>query len=216
MASTPVVAEDESLHRLDERLMTRPLIIHQYRSIDSTQKEARRQVASCDRRKITLWVADEQTQGMGTRGRRWLSPAGGNLYMTLLLFWPERPFAWPHIAQVTSLTLAETLGAMAIQLRLKWPNDLFYGGGKVGGVLAELLSEEGAIALLLGVGLNLHMESSLLASIDQPASCLFPRGTALSGMELLYPFMERLLPALEELFARGFSSFAAAYEQWSS
>ena len=73
----------------------------------------------------TLVCADMQTDGRGRRGRRWESPPGESLYMTLIL----RPDFCPQQASmltlVTGLSVAQALCAMTgLEALLKWPNDV--------------------------------------------------------------------------------------------
>ena len=119
----------------------------------------------------TLVVADQQSAGRGRRGRTWASPAGTNLYFTLLL----RPRIAPDRASMLTLVMAlavakgireilepgeapggEHAGKKS-SIGIKWPNDIVADGRKVCGILTELsLSVElGSIDyLVIGVGIN--------------------------------------------------------------
>jgi BirA family biotin operon repressor/biotin-[acetyl-CoA-carboxylase] ligase len=108
-----------------------------------------------------LLAADAQTGGRGRRGHAWHSPAGENLYFSLLL----RPaFAAPAASPLTLLAgaaLGEALFSLGFSPRLKWPNDVLVDGGdglrKVAGILTELASEGGRIRhIVLGVGVNVN------------------------------------------------------------
>ena len=102
-------------------------------------------------------VADVQTAGRGRLDRRWESPPGATLMMSVLV---RGPFALggPHVVP-TALSLA-VRGAIAdlagLVVGLKWPNDLVVRGAerdlKLGGVLAELVAPD---ALVVGIGVNL-------------------------------------------------------------
>ena len=103
----------------------------------------------------TLVVADEQTAGRGRAGRQWLSPPGAGLWITLL----ERPV---DPAAVEVLSLRAGLRAAAVldrwaesPVRLKWPNDLYVGARKLGGILIEARWRDGRIDwAAVGVGVN--------------------------------------------------------------
>ncbi|HTK30067.1 MAG TPA: biotin--[acetyl-CoA-carboxylase] ligase [Vicinamibacterales bacterium] len=87
-------------------------------------------------------VADEQTAGRGRRGHTWFSPPGSGLYVSVVLQ-PGR--ARPDADRATAvLTLAAGVGiaegiaaSTGLRVDLKWPNDLFAGRRKLGGILAE-------------------------------------------------------------------------------
>ena len=72
--------------------------------------------------------------------------------------------------------MAESLATCLIEEGLhptfKWPNDLLLNEKKVAGILCEVLFEPTFIQAIIGVGLNLNMESADLSQIDQPATSL--------------------------------------------
>ena len=104
-----------------------------------------------------LVVADQQTAGRGRSGKRWMSDAEQGLWMTLL----ERP-ADASMLRVLSLRVgiaialaAEPLADRAILV--KWPNDLYTNGGKLGGILIEARWREQAVDwVAIGIGINLR------------------------------------------------------------
>ncbi|MDP1890110.1 MAG: biotin--[acetyl-CoA-carboxylase] ligase [Gemmatimonadaceae bacterium] len=103
----------------------------------------------------TLILANEQDAGRGRGGRRWSSAPGGGLWMTLV----ERP-ASPGGIEVLSLRvglyMAEALDALAGErVRLKWPNDLYVGEGKLAGILIEARWRDQRVEwVAIGVGVN--------------------------------------------------------------
>ena len=118
--------------------------------VASTQDVAREAVRDGADRAV-LVVARRQTAGRGRRGRRWVHGPGGLAFTLAVRLPPDAPAAWP--------TMAAALGAVraieahtSVALGIKWPNDLMYGGRKVGGVLAEARGPWS----LVGVGLNIN------------------------------------------------------------
>lgn len=106
----------------------------------------------------TLVVADMQTAGRGRRGRDWVSPAGKDIYMSLLL----RPLCRPEKA--SALTLVMALAVLeAIEeivpgcIGIKWPNDIVMNGKKICGILTEMSAElDGIHYVVIGVGINVN------------------------------------------------------------
>ncbi|MEU6643783.1 biotin--[acetyl-CoA-carboxylase] ligase [Saccharomonospora sp. NPDC046836] len=104
----------------------------------------------------TVLIAEEQTAGVGRRGRTWSSPAGAGVYCSVLL----RPAGVPmaalgSLAAVAGLAVVDLTRALGVTAVLKWPNDVLAadGSGKCAGILAEAApSEEQAV--ILGMGLN--------------------------------------------------------------
>jgi BirA family transcriptional regulator, biotin operon repressor / biotin---[acetyl-CoA-carboxylase] ligase len=93
-------------------------------------------------------VADHQTAGRGRLGRTWISEPGANLLMSIVMQAPADPARAPRLCLLWAAAIAE-----ALDVRVKWPNDLVTADGrKLGGILAEI--DGGRI--VLGVGLNVN------------------------------------------------------------
>jgi BirA family biotin operon repressor/biotin-[acetyl-CoA-carboxylase] ligase len=131
----------------------------------------------------TLVLADSQTAGRGRQGNAWRSASSSGIWLTLL----ERPSDDSGL-QVLSLRVgiaaARALDAVAEQtVRVKWPNDLYVGDGKVGGILVEARWRGGRpdwVAIGIGVNLDRPVELSRAAGLR--------RGTTrLRVLELLVP-----------------------------
>ena len=106
-------------------------------------------------------VADGQRLGRGRQGRAWASPPGVGIYATVVL----RPSAHvaPLITIAAGVAIAEGIeAATGLQVRVKWPNDIFVAGGggpasdrKLAGILAEGSAvQNGAAWVVLGFGIN--------------------------------------------------------------
>lgn len=110
----------------------------------------------------TLIVADRQTAGRGRGGRVWSSEAGAGLWMTLI----ERPRG-TEVSGVLALRVGMRLAAaldpfVRSPVRLKWPNDLYVGDGKLAGILVEARWRNAAIDwVAIGVGVNMRLPLDL-------------------------------------------------------
>ena len=128
-----------------------------FEEIDSTNEEVKRQ-AEAGAEHGLLIVADAQTSGKGRRGRCWESPAGNNIFMSLLL----RPsFGIEKASMITLVMALSVLQAIRVTTELeafiKWPNDIVINGKKVVGILTELMTEpDGSFYLVCGVGINVN------------------------------------------------------------
>jgi BirA family transcriptional regulator, biotin operon repressor / biotin---[acetyl-CoA-carboxylase] ligase len=105
----------------------------------------------------TLVLADEQTAGRGTHGRRWTSPAGAGVWLALI----ERPSdssALDVLSIRCGLFVAEALDGLATEpIGVKWPNDLYVGARKLAGVLIETRWRGAAVEwVAIGFGLNVR------------------------------------------------------------
>ena len=127
---------------------------------DSTNRVAM-EMAENGAKHGTVVVADAQTDGRGRMGRRWVSPSGKNLYVSLLLRPSVPAVDAPRLALVAGVALADAVEAVGVPVSLKWPNDLYCGGRKAAGILAEMASDtDGVRHVVIGVGLNVNMEES--------------------------------------------------------
>jgi BirA family biotin operon repressor/biotin-[acetyl-CoA-carboxylase] ligase len=105
-------------------------------------------------------IADGQTAGRGRRGHRWFSPPGSGLYVSMVLR-PSTAAVDPQRATglltlAAGLALSEALEtATGLGAAIKWPNDLFVGGRKLAGILAEsTTSDLGRVVLGYGVNVS--------------------------------------------------------------
>ncbi len=160
--------------------------------IDSTNAEASRQ-AQAGAPDGLLIVADKQQQGKGRRGRSWESPAGNNIFMSLLL----RPAFLPDKASMVTLVMAlsvaqairESTGLAAV---IKWPNDIVLNGKKAVGILTELIVSEGYIKhLICGVGINVNQVEFQESLQEKATSLLLESGRETDRVLLIMRVVER-------------------------
>ena len=106
--------------------------------------------------KASVCFAEYQSGGRGRRGRKWQSPPGAGLYLSLGWLFEVQPQHLAALGLAAGLTMRQTLlAAGAEDIMLKWPNDLTWHDKKLGGVLSELRSDgNGPAFVVLGVGIN--------------------------------------------------------------
>lgn len=158
-------------------------------------------------------LAERQTAGRGRRGRRWHSPFGANLYMSVLWSFNRPAGALGPLGLVAGLALAEALETAGLRGHgLKWPNDIYWGGRKLAGILLELApcEADGPCPVVIGIGLNVAMpQEQARGAIDQPWVDL---ATALGGRypsrnRLASLILQTLMPALQDFGAAGLAPF---------
>lgn len=106
-------------------------------------------------------VAEYQQAGRGRRGRKWFSPFGANLYLSMYWRLEQGPAAAIGLSTVIGIVMAEVLHDLgADQVRVKWPNDLYLNDRKLAGIPAELTGKTGdAAQIVIGAGLNMVMRN---------------------------------------------------------
>lgn len=88
-------------------------------------------------------VAEYQQAGRGRRGRKWFSPFGANLYLSMYWRLEQGPAAAIGLSLVIGIVMAEVLHDLgADQVRVKWPNDLYLNDRKLAGILVELTGKQ--------------------------------------------------------------------------
>ena len=101
-----------------------------------------------------VFVAWHQSQGRGQRERRWVSEAGESI-ATSILTRLEDSAAVSIMPLLVGVALAQWLrDASGIDAMLKWPNDLYVGDAKLGGVLTEAATRGRSAWVILGFGIN--------------------------------------------------------------
>src|SRR5207237_1849218 len=89
----------------------------------------------------TTVIAERQTAGRGRLGRQWHSPAGLNLYCSIVLRPPLAPSAVPQLALVAGAAVAAAVQEeTGLRPGIKWPNDVLLGDRTVAGFLAAMES----------------------------------------------------------------------------
>ena len=146
--------------------------------------------------------AEAQTAGRGRRGRAWHSPSGGNLYCSLGWHFNCPLDALSGLSLMVGAMLAKAIGqCCGVEVQLKWPNDLYFGERKLGGVLIELLGEcEGGQAAVIGMGLNVAMPSPAAEMIDRPWTDLSKAsGEIVDRNRLAVTVLEELVSGLPDV-----------------
>lgn len=176
-----------------------------FEEIDSTNSEARRRAeqAQKDGAPITpLWItAKRQTAGRGRQGRVWSSGQGQNFAGTLLIDPACDPSSAANLSFVTAIAVHEAVCAIAddaaLQIQLKWPNDVLVNGAKISGILLESASgADGTIPwLAIGIGINLA---------EHPEGTPYP-ATSFAALNKSVPAPEAMLSALAHSFDKWLS-----------
>ena len=159
-----------------------------------------------------LCLAEHQSAGRGRRGRQWHSPFAQNLYLSLRIDFQHWPDRLPALGLVLGVALCERLNALGVALQLKWPNDLYLGGRKCGGLLIEQRGELlGAGTLIIGLGLNVAMREG--PAIDQHWTSLALHGHTISRNTLAVELADTLL---KECHALDNARISQRLEQFSN
>jgi BirA family biotin operon repressor/biotin-[acetyl-CoA-carboxylase] ligase len=116
---------------------------------------------------LVACLAEYQSAGRGRRGRSWLAAPGHAVCLSVGGRMPAGPADFAGLPPAVGLACAEALERLGVPgVRLKWPNDLLLGAGKLGGILIELRGEaQGPATVAVGVGVNVRIGARLRAEI---------------------------------------------------
>lgn len=110
--------------------------------------------ANCEKPDGSVFIAEVQTNGKGSRGRGWTSPRGTGIWHTILL----KPHISPtEVSQITLIAGLAACQAIGMNSMIKWPNDIVIDGKKISGTLTEMSSEIDMVNYVVcGIGINVN------------------------------------------------------------
>ncbi len=156
----------------------------------------------------TLFAADDQTSGKGRKGRAWLSAKGASLTVSLLL----RPAARTEgLTPLFALAVVRALDGFIGGLAVKWPNDIFCGGKKLGGILAE--SRDDAVVIGLGLDVNETADDFPPAIAGEATSMRIAAGGPFDRGIVLCRILETFETLHDRFLREGFAPFREDLER---
>ena len=158
-------------------------------------------------------VAEYQQAGRGRRGRKWFSPFGSNLYLSMYWKLDQGPAAAMGLSLVIGIVMAEVLQRLGAEdVRVKWPNDLYLKDRKLAGILVELTGKTGdAAQLVIGAGINLRMREPEADTINQGWINLQEAGVNIDRNELTAMLLKELRAALLHFEKEGLAPFISRW-----
>ncbi len=175
--------------------------------VDSTNAELARRVDGATR----ACLAEYQSAGRGRSQRPWASPFGANLYLSVARNLQTSRAPMGALSLAVGICVAQALADLgATGIALKWPNDLWAAERKLGGILIEHRGEFGGSArIVVGLGLNISMQASQAAAVDQPWTRLVDHCVSVPQRNRLAAAMlDAVLEAMMGFEAHGFAPFA--------
>ena len=160
-------------------------------------------------------VAEYQQAGRGRRGRKWFSPFGANLYLSMYWRLEQGPAAAIGLSLVIGIVLAEVLQSLgADKVRVKWPNDLYLNDRKLAGILVELTGKTGdAAQIVMGAGINLVMRNVQAEDINQGWINLQEAGIVIDRNVLAVRVINELRHSLKIFEQEGLAPFLPRWEK---
>ena len=213
-ASLEILEEEQILAEILDviRAAAHP-IFEIHRDIDSTNEQV---LKFLEPGQLYICLAEPQRAGRGPRHRRWVSPFGRNVYLTIGRYMKGPMSALEGLSLVVGMQAVDVLRELGLRgVGLKWPNDLLLEDGKLGGILVELKSQEDqGIGVVIGTGINLAISGHEAELIDQSWSAV-SSNTTMSRNVLAGRFAARLVKAVDEFDRYGFNPFVEKWQDYN-
>ena len=186
--------------------------ILRFDTLPSTQDHAVELAKSAEGREWTAVAAGSQTKGRGTGGNEWYSPAGQNLYFSLIVWPPEALAGLAVMNHAAALAVVEVLSGYGVGCRIKWPNDVLAGGRKLCGILSTSgVNRRGENFAVCGVGLNVETLEFPAGLSGLATSMKLVTGQSPDKEELLRKLVAALTRRFRLLFKSGFAGEVREY-----
>jgi BirA family biotin operon repressor/biotin-[acetyl-CoA-carboxylase] ligase len=189
--------------------------LHYLEQTDSTQTVAR-ELAENGAREGTVVIAEQQSSGRGRMGRKWHSPPGKGIWMSIVLK-PRIPIQLaPQLTLLAAVALSRSIKRIAgVNVGIKWPNDLLIGGKKVCGILMESNAEDERLQYVIaGIGISVNLtEQDYPESLREIATSLrMASGQQISREQLLVDFFQEFEHLYNVFHDEGFSPIRTMWE----
>lgn len=135
--------------------------VYRYETVDSTNTQCRRLAAEGVMAAVV--TADCQTEGRGRMGRRFQSPPGLGLYLSVLWRTGLRADTLPMVTPLAAVAVCRAVeDVCGLRCGVKWPNDLILGGRKVCGILTESAFRPDGQPdwVIVGIGVNVSQTAA--------------------------------------------------------
>jgi len=157
-------------------------------------------------------LAEQQTAGRGRGNNIWVSPSASNIYLSLTWCLDGTQSQW--LGLEIGIALAQVLSEIGITGHgIKWPNDLYWQGQKIGGILIERNYQ--SHRFIIGIGINVNMSKIEDTAINQPWISLRQiLGAPIDRNKLAALIISHLIKCLSILPTRTFNELQKNWSQW--
>lgn len=103
-----------------------------------------------------ICISEYQTKGRGRFGKRWFSPFGCNVCLSIYWCFKKKISSILSVSLVIGIVTAETINKLTgSNIKIKWPNDLYINDKKIAGILVESINNNKKFShVIIGIGIN--------------------------------------------------------------
>lgn len=213
--SNPLIllSEEPIRKQLLQQKMAHSFNLHLFTSINSTNRFLKELPIS---NQLDVCCAERQTQGRGRFGRNWHSPFGENIYCSSRWNLNYDLGKLSGLSLVSSLAVLATLNELQLSadIKIKWPNDIYWNDKKLCGSLIEIQAESnGNAQVIIGIGLNVNTDTKNKPLADKPWCSLYEISKRRFDRNLL---VAQLLSNLERYLTRFINTDLNAFmDEWN-
>ena len=192
-------------------LLPKDLECHFFDSIESTNLFLSNRPFT---NKVQLCLAREQTQGKGQYGRQWESQKDSSILFSIRRNFPQE-CDLNGLSLVVGLAIVKVLEKECLVegFKIKWPNDIYFEGKKLAGVLLESQIQSKNQSVVIGVGINYALDQSMTFEI--PWTDLAKITKTLPDIKLLTAeIINNILVMSEHFSAFGFDDFQSDWKRY--
>ena len=216
-SNVELLSEENIQHHLEDAEDPRLNLCHLqiFRTIDSTNRYAREQAGKADLTGSVI-LSESQSAGRGRLGKAWESPFAANIYMSVIWSFATGAAALQGLSLAIGVAVRRSLLDLGVAgVQLKWPNDIYCDGKKLGGILLEIIGDpRGECTVIIGLGLNVSMPVIAAQQIDQPWTDLQTVApSAVSRNFLVASLIKSLFKVLCDFPECGFAGYR---DEWQS
>ena len=192
-------------------LLPKDLECHFFDSIESTNLFLSNRPFT---NKVQLCLAREQTQGKGQYGRQWESQKDSSILFSIRRNFPQE-CDLNGLSLVVGLAIVKVLEKECLVegFKIKWPNDIYFEGKKLAGVLLESQIQSKNQSVVIGVGINYALDQSMTFEI--PWTDLAKITKTLPDIKLLTAeIINNILVMSEHFSVFGFDDFQSDWKKY--
>ena len=163
---------------------------------------------------LSIHLSEQQVSGKGRNGKKWVSPEGKNIYLSIGWISPLKYSELDGLSLSVGTVLASNLNKYAENLiKIKWPNDLLIKNKKISGILIETVDLGDKVGVVIGIGINVHMTKEEGRDIDQSWISLDEATDSINNRnEVVANLLNELFNLTVSFSQEGFKPFKGDFE----
>lgn len=206
VSSPDIITESGIKHGLNTEFIGQKLFI--YDETDTTNERAKANNTAPDG---SVFIAEVQTRGKGSRGRGWVSPRGIGIWHSILLKPDITPLEVQRITLAAGLAVCKAIG---LDAKIKWPNDIVINGKKVCGILTEMSAEMDMVNYVVcGIGINVNTESFAEEIAHRATSMYLESGIKYRRDEIISRLLNKFEYYYKKFLDSGLGAILDEYKQ---